>query len=491
MNAQRDNVKAGLFMLVGIGLAVTVIIVLSDFSGLFARRQTVQVYYALSDGLQGLKPGARVTLGGQPVGAVEAIMDYAPPSGDGRIVGAVITISMPARIKLYWNARIELERPPLGSNTTLNIASVGAGKLYDAKEKIAVTDLVEHYPHLQTQATDNEMVRQQRLEEAARQLAVLPPGTIPGRIAGSALTAGFARDLGITDRERLQIQEIIDNTRAITADLRNLSAALGTRGGAVADSFDNVRDLTAALKRDVPAMAQSARKTIDNVSLVVDDARVAVADLRSAAKDVKEVIAQTREHSSAWLSNIDNVARSADESLAMLRDLIKEKDPAVREAIDNIAAVTKTAREQTMKQIESALEKGTQAVENMRVATQEVRTMVIGQRPVLERAMANAGLTTAQLKLAAIEIRRSPWRLLYEPGDKELETDNLYDAARSFALAASTLDSAAQGLRAVAEKEPQNKEQVQRMLDDLEKLFGKYKEAEDEFWRALKARPGK
>jgi len=488
MNPQRDNVKAGIFVLAGIILAVTVIIVLSDFSAFFAKRQEVKVYYALSDGLQGLKPGARVTIGGQPAGEVLEIKDYKPSNEPDNIIGSVIKLSLDSSVKLHWNARIELERPPLGSNTTINIASIGGGKRYDIDQKIAMTDLLEHYPFLQSNTNDNDMVKKQREDQAKEILARLPEGTIPGRIAGSAIAEAFARNVGIEETQRRQIQDVIANASILTGDLRNLTAALSTRGGTVAEVIDNVRDATGTLKNDLPKLTASAQVNLDNIGKIIEDAKISIANLNKATADAEAVIADTRKRSEAWLTNIDNATKNADESLVLLRDLIKSKDPAVREAIDNIVSVTKTAKEQTMKQVEVALDKGTQAMENLRVATEEVKTLVIGQRPVLERAFANAGLTTAQLKLAAIEVRRSPWRLLYSPGDEELNTDNLYDAARSFALAASTLDSAAQGLRAIAEKEPGNKDQIQRMLSDLEKLFGKYKEAEDEFWKALKAK---
>ena len=100
--------------------------------------------------------------------------------------------------------------------------------------------------------------------------------------------------------------------------------------------------------------------------------------------------------------------------------------------------------------------------------------------------MANAHLTSEQLKLASIEIRRSPWRLLYTPKQKELETDNLYDAARSFAMAAGALDSAVHGLKALSQDEAREPEDVQRMLDYLEKLVARFEEAETDFWTALK-----
>jgi hypothetical protein len=114
----------------------------------------------------------------------------------------------------------------------------------------------------------------------------------------------------------------------------------------------------------------------------------------------------------------------------------------------------------------------------------------VGQRPVLERMVANLQLSADQLKLATIEIRRSPWRLLYKPDEKELETDNLYDAARSFALAAGTLDAATQSLQAVAEKTPNDQAKIEEMVKHLEALYERFEEAEAEFWKALKDNPG-
>ena len=142
-----------------------------------------------------------------------------------------------------------------------------------------------------------------------------------------------------------------------------------------------------------------------------------------------------------------------------------------------------------MDQITQALDVAMRAVENVKVSTQEIRTLVVGQRPVLERALANAQLTTDQLKLAAIEIRRSPWRLLYKPSDTELESDNLYDAARSFAQAAGALDSAALSVRAISEHAGGGDERLTKMIEHLEQLYVEYEKAETRFWNALEGRP--
>lgn len=99
--------------------------------------------------------------------------------------------------------------------------------------------------------------------------------------------------------------------------------------------------------------------------------------------------------------------------------------------------------------------------------------------------MANLQLTGDQLKLAAIEVRRSPWRLLYSPSKKELETDNLYDAARSFALAASTLEGSIASLKEVTADTPEDRARIEQMNAYLDKLYGRFREAEQAFWREL------
>ena len=55
-----------------------------------------------------------------------------------------------------------------------------------------------------------------------------------------------------------------------------------------------------------------------------------------------------------------------------------------------------------------------------------------------------------QLKLAAIEVRSQPWRLLHEPDTKELSTQALYDATRSYASAASDVRAASEALSQVS-----------------------------------------
>src|SRR5690606_25190953 len=129
MNQERDNLKAGLFVVVGIVLALVIVFVLTDFRRLFDRKQTVMVSYKLSDGLKGLKIGAEVTLGDQPVGEVVEIADQFEPGTD-RVIGKHVVFTMSDRYKLFTNAVIEAKAPAIGSGTKLNIRSVGDDRPY-------------------------------------------------------------------------------------------------------------------------------------------------------------------------------------------------------------------------------------------------------------------------------------------------------------------------------------------------------------------------
>ncbi|MCC7192252.1 MAG: hypothetical protein IT444_05655 [Phycisphaeraceae bacterium] len=418
MAQERENIWAGLFVLLGIALALVVVFTLADFDQLFAKQQTIKVSYRVADGLMGLKEGATVTIGDQPIGEVTAIKD-APADAEGRIVEQIVSFTIPQRYKIFKDAVVELNAPPLGSGTKLNIKSVGSKTAYDG----------------------------------------LP---LEGKQAGSPLTRNLARDAGIGDRQREQIGQIIDNVTNITTELRG----------------------------NLPKIMSSIQTALDKAQPVVEGAGGAVADLQTALRDTKELVAEVRKRSEQWMDNIDTITNKGGSSLTRVDKLLEDKDPDIRKAVDNVRDITQQAKDKTMVQVTELLDRANVSVENVKKSTEELRAFATGQRPVLERLMANLQLSSDQLKLATVEIRRSPWRLLYTPEEKELETDNLYDAARSFALAAGTLDAATQSLQAVVQKNPENKEKIEKMVEHLEALFKRFDEAETEFWKQLKRSPG-
>jgi ABC-type transporter Mla subunit MlaD len=420
MSNERDNFKAGLFVIVGVVVALIFIWQLADIEQWYTQYQRVKVHYRLSDGVRGLKAGAQVTLGDQPIGTVETIEQVT----DGeRVTGMLVTVVIPEDIKMYQDAAVELVVPPLGSGTRLNIRSVGATDPYE------------------------------------------PSGQIEGQLAGSTLTASLVRDIGIQDEQRQAIRDIIAN----------------------------VRDLTASLKADIPQITASTRALLDDAQPMLEESRQAIANFRAATDDVKQITASVRQRSDQWLTRIDNITDGAESALNTVDRLITDKDPTIRQTlddlramIDNARSISQSLREQTLAQVHAALDKVQTVLDNADHATDELDQFVTSQRPVIERAVANAQIAAGQLKLAAVEIRRSPWRLMYKPIEQELETDNIYDAARSLVLAAEAVQASTDSLRAVAQRSDIDTQTVQTMITDLRSLLDNYSQAENAFWETIR-----
>jgi ABC-type transporter Mla subunit MlaD len=417
MSRDRNNLKAGLFVVLGMALLLVVIFTLADFSRYFIQLQTAETQFSIADGLNGLKVGAEVTIADVTAGAVTAIDDILE---GGVIVGKKVAFTIPARYKLHENARIELNTPPLGSGTKLNIASFG----FDTGQP-GFKGAGWHY-----EPGD-------------------PP--IPGGIAPSQLADDFVKKLGIEDQQRRQIQNIIAN----------------------------VEKLSAALAADVPALTESLRKQTPDILAKVND-----------------IVSQVHTHSPAWWKNVDGLLAGGDKAVASLNAILEENRPVLASALKhadvtlaNAEEISSNVRQQTLAKINTALDTANKAVEDVYDMTGNLKSLVAAQRPVLERAIANARLVSDQLKLAAIEIRRSPWRLMYSPTNQELESDNIYDAARSFATAADALNSTADSLQAVLDRYGSRVQaddpNFKLMLDALRQTFEKFAQAEKQFFNAL------
>ena len=274
---------------------------------------------------------------------------------------------------------------------------------------------------------------------------------IDGRVAGTPQVQELMREVGIEEEQRRQIRHFIASIDSIAT----------------------------SLSREVPQITQSVRDILAEI-------KVAALSLQQAVGDIESIVGSAKNRYTLWLDRIDRITESADQSLVAVRNLIGDKEAKLRQALDNVHHLTEVARERTMVQVTEAMDKATAASANLKLASQELHSFVVSQRPALERTMANARLASDQLKLAAIEVRRSPWRMLYEPDDKEIDSDNLYDAARSFALAASLLDSTAKSLQVVTRDDAGVDDvQVRKMLDYLETVFAKFQDAETAFWDAI------
>ena len=105
----------------------------------------------------------------------------------------------------------------------------------------------------------------------------------------------------------------------------------------------------------------------------------------------------------------------------------------------------------------------------------------------LGEVMGNASLASQQLKLTTAEIRRSPWKILYRPSVDELDHELLYEAARSFALAATDLKGASESVRRVLDNHAAQIDQAAftRLERNLTDSLQNYERAQQELFEVL------
>lgn len=94
--------------------------------------------------------------------------------------------------------------------------------------------------------------------------------------------------------------------------------------------------------------------------------------------------------------------------------------------------------------------------------------------------------TSDNLKYASVEIRHSPWRLLYQPKPDEVANLNIYDSVRQFAEGADSLDDAAAALRDALKDPNADPAQVKRLMQHLDDSFAKFQGVQQKLWKDVR-----
>ncbi len=375
MTNARNNVIAGVFVLLGVALAVWVSFLLSDRSA-FRSTTTFAVRFPLDTGAAGLKRGSEVLLGGQPVGRVLAV-DFAR-NPDSTPAHVDVEVEVRDDLPLFSDARVYLEKPLLGSLSSINIVSIGSPAL----PRIARGD-------------------------------VIPGATAPPSILGDA---GFGPD---------QAAQVRDAIRAIDETMRRVASIVETSGPRVEAGVDDAAQLLADL-----------RAKLDEWSLRIDQT---TANIEQASARLDPLLAKA-----------DLGLDDARAGIASIRALIDDNRDRIDRTVANLEEASGKINAETIESVNTALREGRDALAVFSDAVARVSAVVGEQTPNLRRTLANLRLMSDQLKLTAVEVRSQPWRLLHQPSTKELQTQVIYDATRSYAEAASDLRAAGEAMEAAA-----------------------------------------
>ena len=375
MNNKRNELQAGLFILITIVLAVTVILLIHGVNA--GPTKVVHAAWKLTDDIGGLRPGDDVRVGGLKVGQVRDVKVEDADGADPRIL---IAFTIPANYAVHADAVVQAQSSLTGA-ANLNIQSLGGG-------------------------------------------AALAEGQVLAGIpdAKSALFASLGRS-------GPQIEEAISQLNSQTIPR-------------VTQAADTAKTLLAHADSKVDPVANNASRAAGEIADLLGDTKP---DIRGTMKHLN--------------SASNTIAEKLPSVAAQVQGVLTKIDTSLTSAQVAILDIQKTAA-------------------NARDLTQSLRGVIVDNHSKLDGMIASLKVTSDNLKFASVEIRHSPWRLLYKPTPEESGNLNLYDSAREFAQGANSLDDAAGALRDALKDPNADPAQIQKLMQQLNVSFDHFHQVE-------------
>lgn len=163
-----------------------------------------------------------------------------------------------------------------------------------------------------------------------------------------------------------------------------------------------------------------------------------------------------REQVTVTLASAASGAIRFDETIATAKATLERDGPKVGAVLDNslqatadLRAIMERSRGEGMDSLMQLVKRGDEGVSSFSQSVELLHDELVQRLPDLRMTVEDVRAAVGQLKLASLEIRRSPWKLLYTPTTDEVAHENLYGAARSFAMASQDLRAAGDSLREV------------------------------------------
>jgi ABC-type transporter Mla subunit MlaD len=201
--------------------------------------------------------------------------------------------------------------------------------------------------------------------------------------------------------------------------------------------------------------------------------------------DATAVVHAARQDYGVWRENVTSTLASAASATAKLDATMDDAKVAVADA----RVVVSHFREKNLEQIDRILDEAEVGATSFASALQSLDAEIQMRLPDLRAMLADLRTSAAQVKLATMEVRRSPWKLLYRPDTGELARENLYEAARAFALASSDLRVAGETLQAAIRSSPERFENDARFREAVQtqvtNTLGKFESAQQKLFDVL------
>jgi ABC-type transporter Mla subunit MlaD len=448
MRQRQQDFVLGLTAIVFLGLFLGTVIFL--YPNLGARGQELVIHFRHEDGMAPLKPGSAVLLGGSiAVGHVRdihiAAVQDKPGAGRPEHTIFVVRTEVEAGLKLYGDCQITTDQPAIGGSGFVTILNVGTpGHL--------LVQPIEGRAPQSFQAAIGSLSRQLLAEGG---LVDQLNDAVNPKLEGSLM---------------FKVMAIVDNLTAMTRELRT--------------QLDPEQQKTLLAK----------------LHLILDDVAAATTMLRAQLKDGDETAALEKMHIA-----LDRL----QEGLTQANTLLADTRPLIMDTLTSVAHSAQTLDQDLLVRLQHemdpesptsltgkshrAMDQMNASLDNLVTLSADGQRMLAVNRPTIEEAVRNLKATSEALLHGVQEVALNPSKLIWGPGSQRGKQELAFQAARSFADAASELNDATGRLEAVMRTLPSggpltaaNAEELETVRAALRASFERFERAETALWDLLK-----
>jgi len=440
MAQERNAFKVGLVTLIA---TLTFFVILLWISkGVGGKMQQITVRFKSSPAMPTLAPGSTVLVGGQKVGRVLSA-ELLPQTFEAKdkeeaveSFGVLVKAEISRDLVLRSDCQVFAEGPPLGGD---GVVKIDLGK---AKDKIK-----------------------------------------PGQVIEGADPGGFGAVLA-----SLQGEFDGDNPDSL---LGQIKSQLDPKGEAslmakLLQSLNDVNAVTASLSKQMNA--EERETLLAKIHQVMDNISSTTAALRAEMDSQKPTV---------LLGKVHLAMDAMNDGLGTVAEVLKSNEPRINRTFENIEKTTQNIATETdpanadslMAHFKKASVQLNSSLDDINIVTDTTRQVVVLNRENINKLLSNFKEASDHIKTGVKYVLRHPWRLLNEPKLAEIKQEAIFDAARSFADAASQIDDASAQLKALAELHdgniPMSDPDLARIQAELKKTQQRYQKAEQELWRQL------
>ena len=446
---KRSEFAAGLFVLVALAAAVGVVVWLGAADMLRPARWKAVFYVNEASGSVRLEVGGVVQLNDDPVGKLTEVR-FDPKVG-----------------RTFYVAQIDRDdvRIRADGRAIADAGFIGGARLVVTSRGSADKPLADEKNPIE-----------------------LSPGGFAGALA--AINQEFDRS---DDASMMgKIHDILNGLTTAAGDVAAITGSLRketdprhaeTLLNKIHTGVEDLQAVTASIRREMTPDEKDS--TLARVRKSADDLNRITADIRTQTDVKAEGSAVAKVHGS--LDDMNQITADA-------RPKIQQTLTAVNSAAGNIEGYTKKDFAEILATLRRTNTKVLKIATDFGEVSGQVKEMVTVNRDRIDEMIDNMTLVSADLKATAKDVRRAPWRLLHKPDKKEIDSQNIYDAARAFSSGAEQLDQAIIKLTGLAKAHPEGvaakDPQFLKIREQIEKSFTEFTKVENAFWKELVRQPG-